>query len=446
MHLPADHVKSSWTLSNLCGVAGGLKRLASVFALAFALLSLAPVAQAAAPGNDDFANAESLGIGLPVDITRTNVEATREMDEPWHGVFGSMETVWFTWEAENTGFVTVSACDSEGFATVLAVYTGTTLGSLVKAVDGNADEGPDCMYSGREFSFEAVGGTSYKVVVAGNGFYLPPGPQPVTSGEFDLRIEATPPPANDDFQDAVTLEGEVEEEPGGDRFYFASDLGYNWLATKETGEPNHGADEGGASVWYSWTPPESGLARITAGCCWPPMSVGLYEGTSMNGLTPVAPSNEPPLGTVFQVSGGTTYRIAVDGRFDSGAGEVKTGSFSIWASMVLPPKPTVVIDRWGDLLSTPRDVRDLVPPQTSASKRVLKRESPVVVVNFSSSEPGSSFRCKLDKRAYSACRSPKRLKNLSPGRHTFRVVATDAAGNADRTPAKVGFRIPERQR
>ncbi len=413
-----------------------------MLALAFALLWLAPATHAMPPGNDNFANAESLGIGLPVDITRSNVEATRESEEPWHGNFGSPETVWFAWEAESTGFVTVSACDSEGFTTVLAVYTGTSLSSLVKTVDGNSDEGPDCMFSQREFSFEAVDGNSYKIAVAGNGYYFPPGPQPVTSGEFDLRIEATPPPANDDFQDAATLEGKIGEEPGGDRFYLASRLGYNWLATKETGEPDHGSDPGGASVWYSWTPPESGLARVTADCCWPPLSVGVYEGTSMDGLTPVAPSNDPLFGSVFPVNGGTTYRIAIDGRFNSGAGEVETGSFNVRVLMELPPKPTVVIP----LRQDAGVALDSVPPKTTVRKRVLKREPPVVVVNFASNEPGSTFRCKLDKRPFAGCRSPKRLENLALGRHTFKVVATDAAGNADPTPAKVSFRIPRPER
>jgi hypothetical protein len=59
---------------------------------------------------------------------------------------------------------------------------------------------------------------------------------------------------------------------------------------------------------------------------------------------------------------------------------------------------------------------------------------------FTASEPGSSFRCKLDRRPWRACRSP-RAYLVRPGRHAFHVYAIDAAGNRDRTPAVFRFRV-----
>lgn len=417
-------------------------RFAGVFALAVALLWLVPVAQAVPPGNDNFADAESLGVGLPVTVGRTNVEATKEAGE-FHSFFASDESVWFEWEAEVTGFVTASVCDSD-FKPIVAIYTGDTLGSLVKTVDGNGDGSPGCPSGEWGVTFEAESGTSYKIAVTADSFYLPEAPRPVTAGEFELRLAATPLPANDDFHDAATLLGRITTEPGGARRYVASQFGYNWMATKEASEPEHGSDQGGASVWYSWTPPEGGLAYLSV-CCAPSSSIGIYEGASVSGLTRVAPSTNPPLGAVFPVSGGTTYRIAIDGKFAAGSGSIDTGSFNLLVMMDLLPEPDdppVFGGRTQPAVVAP----DIIPPQTSASRRVLKREPPVVVVNFGSSETGSTFRCGLDKRRYTPCRSPKRLKNLAPGRHTFRVVATDAAGNADPTPAKVNFRIPESTR
>ena len=57
-----------------------------------------------------------------------------------------------------------------------------------------------------------------------------------------------------------------------------------------------------------------------------------------------------------------------------------------------------------------------------------------------SSEPGAHFECKLDRRSYAPCASPKTLK-LKLGKHVFRVRAVDAAGNVDGTPAKATIRV-----
>jgi len=60
---------------------------------------------------------------------------------------------------------------------------------------------------------------------------------------------------------------------------------------------------------------------------------------------------------------------------------------------------------------------------------------------FSSTEEGSAFACSLDGGAFEACTSPKAYAGLASGGHTFSVRATDAAGNADATPATRSFTI-----
>ncbi|HEV7400109.1 MAG TPA: calcium-binding protein [Solirubrobacterales bacterium] len=68
-----------------------------------------------------------------------------------------------------------------------------------------------------------------------------------------------------------------------------------------------------------------------------------------------------------------------------------------------------------------------------------------VVFRFSSSEAGSHFSCRIDGRPFRVCTSP-RAYAVGPGRHTFRVVAADQAGNVDRTPAVFHFRVETRPR
>ena len=55
--------------------------------------------------------------------------------------------------------------------------------------------------------------------------------------------------------------------------------------------------------------------------------------------------------------------------------------------------------------------------------------------DFSASESGSSFQCKLDAGSFGTCSAPKAYSGLAVGAHSFEVRATDAAGNVDPTPA-----------
>ena len=54
---------------------------------------------------------------------------------------------------------------------------------------------------------------------------------------------------------------------------------------------------------------------------------------------------------------------------------------------------------------------------------------------FSSTRTPATFRCGLGGSALRSCTSPKSYGGLADGEHTFRVKATDSAGNTDTTPA-----------
>ncbi len=80
-------------------------------------------------------------------------------------------------------------------------------------------------------------------------------------------------------------------------------------------------------------------------------------------------------------------------------------------------------------------------PQTKVRKgpkaKTTKRKAKFT---FASSEAGSTFKCKLDRRAFKPCKSPF-TKRVKPGKHKFQVVATDAAGNRDATPAVYRWKV-----
>jgi hypothetical protein len=52
-----------------------------------------------------------------------------------------------------------------------------------------------------------------------------------------------------------------------------------------------------------------------------------------------------------------------------------------------------------------------------------------------------SFRCKKDQQPYRHCTPDEAYRNLSPGRHVFKVFAIDHKGKRDKTPAKHVFHI-----
>jgi Ca2+-binding RTX toxin-like protein len=122
--------------------------------------------------------------------------------------------------------------------------------------------------------------------------------------------------------------------------------------------------------------------------------------------------------------------------------EAAPNSFQLLPDFPIPTPPLPVTVK-------PKPVvRDRTAPRT----RILARPRAVLttgkararaVFRFASSERGSSFRCKLDRKPYRACVSP-RAYMLRPGRHTVRIFAIDGSGNADRTPALLSLRVRRR--
>ena len=77
----------------------------------------------------------------------------------------------------------------------------------------------------------------------------------------------------------------------------------------------------------------------------------------------------------------------------------------------------------------------------SPRARRRKSSSTKAKFKFSSTEAGSTFQCKLDRKPFKSCRSPKKYSGLKPGKHVFKVRAIDAAGNTDSSPAVKKFKV-----
>jgi glucose/arabinose dehydrogenase len=95
----------------------------------------------------------------------------------------------------------------------------------------------------------------------------------------------------------------------------------------------------------------------------------------------------------------------------------------------------------GEFLFSPLDTR---PPQTRIVKGPWGMSlSKQVSFRFTSNEAGSTFHCKLDRRRWHVCSSPRVYGGLALRAHRFGVRAVDQVGNVDPTPAIRRFRTLE---
>ncbi len=261
------------------------------------ILALFPsIAALAAPANDSFADAAALS-GLIGAVNGSNVGAGKESGEPDHDGQQGGASIWYLWSAPADIEVTFTTAGSalpggvDALDTLLAVYTGNTLGGL-EIVESNDDSAGEVT---SRVTFQAVAGVTYCIAVDGfDG----------VSGS--IRLEWLARPSNDRFDDGAVLLG-VEGAVTG------STVG----AGSEPGEPVHGNTAGGQSVWYFWSPLESGQATFnTFGSAFD-TALAIYTGSLVNSLTSVA-HNDNAEGTnasqvTFTAHAGAIYRIALDG-------------------------------------------------------------------------------------------------------------------------------------
>ena len=109
-----------------------------------------------------------------------------------------------------------------------------------------------------------------------------------------------------------------------------------------------------------------------------------------------------------------------------------TSELSALATVAAPPDPPA-----GD--TDPPETRIDKGPKKKSAKRKAK-------FHFSADEPDVTFECRLDKQAARPCSSPFKVKKLKRGKHKLAVTATDAAGNADPTPAVHKFKVKAKKR
>ena len=129
-------------------------------------------------------------------------------------------------------------------------------------------------------------------------------------------------------------------------------------------------------------------------------------------------------------TGGSTFSLAV-GDFNADS----------QPDLVAANYQSIDNDPWGGigvLLNT----LDTTPPDTTITAGPSgPTNDSTPKFDFTSSEAGSTFECRVDSGAFTACTAPRTTALLRDGTHTFEVRATDASGNVDPTPAIRTFKV-----
>ena len=129
------------------------------------------------PTNDNFNNRLALQ-GSLVTTNRSNVQATREPDEPLHAQKFGDASVWFTWTAPAEASVRFSTVGSS-FDTLLGIYSGTVLSNLTE-VGSNDDIDPLAGLLTSAVTIDVLAGQVFQIAVDGYDG---------ASGQIVLQIE-----------------------------------------------------------------------------------------------------------------------------------------------------------------------------------------------------------------------------------------------------------------
>jgi len=217
-------------------------------------------------------------------------------------------------------------------------------------------------------------------------------------------------PANDNFANATTL---ASSSP-------VTLAGSNVDATTEIGEDTccFVFD----TVWYRWTAPGTGTYRAELCASSFNTSMKILQGNALGTLVGVA-SNDDAAGcgpdgkrsrVDFAAVAGQEYKLQIGSAVDNAQGTI---SGSITEIDTDPPETSI----------------------TSGPSGLTSDSTPTF--GFGADEAGSSFKCRIDGSAFAACTSPFTTIALADGAHVLEVVATDAAGNPDASPASRSFQI-----
>jgi Tol biopolymer transport system component len=396
---------------------GGWKGVFAVAVGAFAISAIvASAAQAVVPGTNGkifYQSGSEIYSVNPDASNPTNVTNTPSLSEQRPSVSGDGQRVAFM---EYSNGWSIWKMNGNGSSPVQITNDGTTVTNFEPGISPN----------GNQVVFMKQNTTAQDLWMVGiNG-----------GAQTDLTNTPFPTPAANLHSDECC----GEYSPDGTKIVYANGFNSDVLEPESNdiwvmnanGTNQHGLtgphDYPIQDISPSWSP--DGTKIAFARTSTEDGTDGLYViNANGTGLTPImngsfhVGGNDPtwsPDGTriAFDGTGGHLYTVPPTGGAPTFL--ASNGDYPTWAALgdTAPPNTTI----------------------TSGPPLFTKDTSPTF--GFTSSEAGSTFKCRLDGAAtFTSCASPKTYSGLAAGAHTFRVRATDSAFNTDPTPATRTFTV-----
>jgi hypothetical protein len=276
--------------------------------------------------NDDFAQAPVLQTGLPITVPVSQARPSLEAGEPnGLGLGGSQ---WWRWTPNASRLVTFSVADSEDYGASLAVYTGSSLGSLTPAI---------LSFTG-VLTIPVTAGVTYHIQAGASS--------PGHSFALEIREAAAPP--NDDFERRQILPPSLP----------ALARGVTHGATSQPNEPGF-VSTMSPTIWWSWTAPSSQAVTFATNDSEFDTSLEIYTGSTLSALTFLGSGfgdgdDEEGAYATVNVTAGTTYAIRVSAESDKpetflsvGAASLADIPYAAWAASNGISSPTADADADG---------------------------------------------------------------------------------------------------
>jgi hypothetical protein len=245
-----------------------------------------------ATNNDNFAQREPLA-GPVAALVGDNTDATRQPGEPVHAGAPGRGSLWWQWTAPHSGRWTLATRVAWWRPLLVDVYQGGTLTSLDRVpTERNA--------LANDLVFDAQAGQTYAIAIDNPSY---------TTGPFEVDLFESFSPGNDAFASRIQVEGAAPS-------WTAQNSG----ASAEAGEPDHAGCAPAASVWWTWTAPNSGpvLLCVNAGdntALWARPRLAVYTGDSLPTLMLVADNRmggELATNLAFHAEAGVSYAFVLD--------------------------------------------------------------------------------------------------------------------------------------